>query len=301
LTTPADRNLASECVGQYLLTRPEQFPALLKVTPTFVIFLYQAQSTSPSWHVRATFIAAIRFTMSDSSAGGRALDESLKTHIVEFFNLIKDDELEVRRQALVTLNAAAHSKPFLIQQHLSQLLELLYRELEPRKELMRVVVMGPFRHTIDDGLEARRNAYEALYSVLENLFAAIDNVKEFVAKVVKGLDDQHEIKVLCSLMLSRLAGAAPLETQNCITELELCLMLDLEEITPKFSAMLNISARDKDSVTRQDIEKQIEMRRSVIRTSVALAQLQSPGTFCKAPILIKKSLPTLASISRTCV
>jgi len=130
---------------------------------------------------------------------------------------------------------------------------------------MRVVVMGPFKHTIDDGLEARRSAYEALYSVLENLFPAIDDVEEFVAKVVKGLDDQHEIKILCSLMLTRLAAAAALETQKY-----------LEEMTPKFQRMLVISARDKDSVTRQDIEKQHEMRRSCIRTSVALAQLQNP-------------------------
>jgi cullin-associated NEDD8-dissociated protein 1 len=93
----------------------------------------------------------------------------------------------------------------------------LYDELAVNKGLMRVVVMGPFRHTIDDGLEARRSAYEALYSVLENLFPSIDNVDEFVAKVVKGLEDQHEIKILCSLMLSRLAAAAPLETQNCNT------------------------------------------------------------------------------------
>jgi len=153
--------------------------------------------------------------MSDSTEAGRALDAALTTRIVDFFNLLKDNELEVRRQALVTLNGAAHSKPFLIQHQLSHLLPLLYRELEPRKELMRVVVMGPFKHTIDDGLEARRSAYEALYSVLENLFAAIDNVDEFVAKVVKGLEDQHEIKILCSLMLTRLAAAAPLETQNC--------------------------------------------------------------------------------------
>lgn len=154
--------------------------------------------------------------MSDSTDAGRALDTVLGSRIVEFFSLLKDEELEVRRQALVTLNGAAHSKPLLIRNHLSQLLHLLYRELEPRKELMRVVVMGPFKHTIDDGLEARRSAYEALYSVLENLFPAIENVDEFVAKVVKGLDDQHEIKILCSLMLTRLAGAAPLETQKCI-------------------------------------------------------------------------------------
>jgi cullin-associated NEDD8-dissociated protein 1 len=75
--------------------------------------------------------------------------------------------------------------------------------------------MGPFKHTVDDGLEARRSAYEALYSVLENLFASIPNVDEFVSKVVKGLDDQHEIKILCSLMLTRLASVAPFETQNC--------------------------------------------------------------------------------------
>jgi hypothetical protein len=53
------------------------------------------------------------------------------------------------------------------------------------------------------------------------MFPAIDNVDEFVAKVVKGLDDQHEIKILCSLMLTRLATAAPLETQNCILVFEL--------------------------------------------------------------------------------
>ena len=41
--------------------------------------------------------------------------------------------------------------------------------------------------------------------------------------------------------------------------------------------MMVISVRDKDSVTRQDIEKQHEMRRACIRTSVALSQLASPG------------------------
>jgi len=153
--------------------------------------------------------------MSDSTDKSDALDAVLMSRMLEFFNFLKDQELEVRRQALVTLNGAAHSKPSLIQHELADLLPLLYCELEPRKELMRVVVMGPFKHTIDDGLEARRSAYEALYSVLETLFPAIDDVDEFVSKVFKGLDDQHEIKILCSLMLTRLAAAAPVETQHC--------------------------------------------------------------------------------------
>ena len=53
--------------------------------------------------------------------------------------------------------------------------------------------------------------------------------------------------------------------------------IDLDQIAPKFETMLVISAKDKDSVTRQDIEKQHEMRRACIRTSVALAQLTSLG------------------------
>jgi cullin-associated NEDD8-dissociated protein 1 len=151
--------------------------------------------------------------MSDSTDTSTSLDTVLGARITEVFSLLKDDELEVRRQALVTLNGTAHSKPFLIRHQLANLLPMLYRELEPRKELMRTVTMGPFKHTIDDGLETRRSAYEALYSLLENLFPAIEIVDELVQKVVKGLDDQHEIKILCSLMLSRLAAAAPLETQ----------------------------------------------------------------------------------------
>ena len=158
--------------------------------------------------------------MSDSSEAGHVLDTVIGGRIVEFFNLLRDTELEVRRQALLTLNAAAHSKPFLIKSQLVHLLPFLYSELEPRKELMRTVVMGPFKHIIDDGLEARRSAYEALYSVLENLFPAIEYIDQFVAQVVKGLEDQHEIKILCSLMLTRLAVAAPLETQNCKHHLE---------------------------------------------------------------------------------
>jgi len=154
--------------------------------------------------------------MSDSSDKSDSLDTALGSRILEFFNFLEDEQLEVRRQALVTLNGAAHSKPTLILHELPRLLPLLYRELQPRKELMRVVVMGPFKHTLDDGLEARRSAYEALYSVLETLFPAIENVDEFVSKVVAGLSDQHEIKILCSLMLTRLASATPAETQKCL-------------------------------------------------------------------------------------
>lgn len=58
--------------------------------------------------------------------------------------------------------------------------------------------------------------------------------------------------------------------------------------------MLLISVRDKDSVTRQDIEKQHEMRRACIRTSVALSQLASPGTTQFKHVAYIEITPTFA-------
>src|SRR5579871_4035978 len=73
LSTPADRNLASECVGQYLLSRPQYFSNLLPVIFYQSCSDLQTLSKSSSWHVRATFLGAIRFTMSDSTETSSSL------------------------------------------------------------------------------------------------------------------------------------------------------------------------------------------------------------------------------------
>jgi hypothetical protein len=61
----------------------------------------------------------------------------------------------VRKVSLGSLNAAAQHKPQLIREHLGTLLPLLYGETEVKKELIRVVQMGPWKQTFDDGLETR--------------------------------------------------------------------------------------------------------------------------------------------------
>lgn len=53
-------------------------------------------------------------------------------------------------------NSAAHNKPSLIRDLLTQLQPRLYEETRVRKELIREVEMGPFKHTVDDGLDLRK-------------------------------------------------------------------------------------------------------------------------------------------------
>jgi len=43
---------------------------------------------------------------------------------------------------------------------------VLYRETVIKPELVRTVQMGPWQHKVDDGLEARKTAYETLYTLV---------------------------------------------------------------------------------------------------------------------------------------
>ena len=70
--------------------------------------------------------------------------------------VLKDDNLEIRRLGMTTLNSATHSKPELIFPHLGDLMPFVIAESTIKKELIREVQMGPFKHTVDDGLEARK-------------------------------------------------------------------------------------------------------------------------------------------------
>lgn len=70
--------------------------------------------------------------------------------IPKFTNTIcRDPDLNVRRLALVAFNSAAHNKPSLIRDPLREVLPQLYNETQKRKELIRVVEMGPFKHEVD--------------------------------------------------------------------------------------------------------------------------------------------------------
>lgn len=74
----------------------------------------------------------------------------------------------MRRLALSTLNSAARTKPNLIRDHLTELLPRLYKETVVNPDLVRTVQMGPWTHKVDDGLEARKTAYETMYTVVSS-------------------------------------------------------------------------------------------------------------------------------------
>lgn len=222
-------------------------------------------------------IQAIRYTLPDSD---ETFDAVLKTSLIDMLTtMLRDSELENRRLALTTLNSAAHNKPGLIIPNLGLLLPLVMQESVINPELIREVMMGPFKHKVDDGLEVRKvrhnpfpsqktvltlpqSAYETLYSLMEIAFSRI-NILDFYDRVIDGLADEHDIRALCNLMLTKLVILDADETAR-----------RLDPIAGCFRAIL--STKLKDNAVKQELEKQEEASKSVLRVTLLL-QSAIPG------------------------
>lgn len=235
--------VGAECVGRLTIIDPYSFLPEL-----------QKHLNSSDSSVRGMVISAIRYTFTDTLA---SYDDLLRPIVVDFLTvMVEDRQFENRRLALTALNSAAHNKPHLIMPHLERLLPLVYRESIIRPELVREVQMGPFKHKVDDGLEVRKSAYETLYALLETSFSGINPI-DFYTRVIAGLEDEHDIRVLCNLMLTKLTVLAKDET-----------LARVDDISEKFKTTL--SFKPKDNAVKQELEKHAELVRSTLRASVAV-------------------------------
>lgn len=188
------RNVVAECLGKLVLVQPEELLPQL-----------QSALQSPSPLMRTAAVTAIKFTISDQP---QPIDVLLKQCIRQFLLALKDSEPSVRRVALVAFNSAVHNKPSLVRDLLPELLPLLYEETKVKKELIREVEMGPFKHTVDDGLDIRKAAFECMYTLLEQGLDRVD-IMLFLEHVQAGLRDHYDIKMLTYLMTARLAHLCP--------------------------------------------------------------------------------------------
>ncbi|KAF9403247.1 Cullin-associated NEDD8-dissociated protein 1 [Mortierella sp. AD011] len=242
------RNVVAECLGKLTLTNPYKFLPEL-----------QARLRSDSAQIRGTVVSAFKYTFTDNA---RSYDELLRPLIVEFLSLMKDKDLNVRRLSLSTLDSAAHNKPYLIRDVLGQLLPLLYQETNVVEELIHIVEMGPFKHRVDDGLEIRKSAFECMYTLLEKCRDKVE-IFAFIDRVLVGLVDQPDIKMLCHLTLVRLSIVSPTAVAQ-----------RLDDMVEPLQTTLNFKL--KPTAVKQELEKNQELVRSALRAIAFLSKLADP-------------------------
>lgn len=78
-------------------------------------------------------------------------------------------------------------------------------------------------------------------------------------------DDANEIKVLCHMMLVRLAQVAPT-----------AVSLRLDDMAPDLATGMKSHNVEKNTV-KQDIERTVELQRSTLRAIAALSKVSTPG------------------------
>ncbi|KAI9351335.1 armadillo-type protein [Obelidium mucronatum] len=243
------RTVIAECLGKLSVSNPQVY------LPELVTGL-----SSKSAAVRATIVMAVRYTFTDASTATSAVfDEALSAVILKFLRLLTDPDLNVRHVALATLNSAAHNKPYLITESLGELLPLLYQETVVKEELIHTVVMGPFKHKVDDGLDARKSAYDCMYTLLEKCLAKIE-IFGFLDRVAAGLSDgAQEIKMLNHMILQRVVALSPV-----------ALVFRLDAMIPALKEA--ISSTPKANAVKQEIEKVNELVRSGIRAVLVVSK-----------------------------
>ncbi|KAH8715963.1 Cullin-associated NEDD8-dissociated protein 1, C-terminal part [Beauveria bassiana] len=237
--------VCAECVGRLATLDPTNFMPKLQT-------LLKNKSTG----VRAMAVQAVRYTLPECD---EAFDAVLRNMLIDMLLImLQDEDMEIRRLAMSTLNSAAHNKPDFILPHLGQLMPFVLTESVVKPELVREVQMGPFKHTVDDGLEVRKSAYETLYALMETAFSRINNI-DFYDRIVAGLRDDNDIRQLCNLMVTKLIVIDPDETAR-----------RLDAIAEAYKAVL--STKLKDNSVKQDIEKQEEANKSILRVTLLLGE-----------------------------
>eukprot|EP00051_Salpingoeca_urceolata_P019516 m.285525 g.285525 ORF g.285525 m.285525 type:complete len:1495 (-) comp19434_c6_seq2:106-4590(-) len=262
------RNVVAECLGKLTLVDPSKLLAL------------QAQLESASPLRRCTLITSVKYTLADQSS---VANEHLRQALPHFFKAITDENVSVRRVALVTLNSAAHNRPALIRDLLPELLPLLYEQTKVNAALVRQVEMGPFKHTVDDGLDARKSAFECMYTLLHTCADRLF-LPEFLEHVHAGLGDHYDIQMLTYLMLARLAATCPEEVLRRLDD---------------FSTALEktMTAKLKSNAVKQEVEKSEELKKSALRAVAALQHVPGSDASAKFTSLVKtvQSIPALAA------
>ncbi|KAL2460609.1 Cullin-associated NEDD8-dissociated protein 1 [Abeliophyllum distichum] len=258
------RNVVAECLGKIALIEPGKLVPALK-----------ERTTSAAAFTRATVVIAVKYSIVERQ---EKIDEILYPEISSFLMLIKDHDRHVRRAAVLALNTAAHNKPNLIKGLLPELLPLLYDQTVIKKELIRTVDLGPFKHTVDDGLELRKAAFECVDTLLDSCLDQVNPSSFIVPYLLSGLDDHYDVKMPCHLILSKLSDKCPA-----------AVLAVLDSLVDPLQKTINF--RTKQDAVKQEVDRNEDMIRSALRTIASLNRISGDCShkFKKLMVEISKS------------
>jgi len=235
------RNMVAECLGKLAIIAPE------RIVPKLVE-LCGGGADEAGVYARWTAVTALKTCM---AASAMPL-EPLVPHFARFMEALDDEDLSVRRAALLTLNSAAHHQP----QLLADLLDgLIFPTLHRTMALIieRKVDLGPFKHTVDDALPLRKAAFGCMDTLLDTMPERVNMPLFLSPHLCAGLTDKDaDVQVLCHQILVKACDLQP--------AVVLATLDDLVEPLDK-----SVNRKRKKAAVGTELERENDLVRSALR------------------------------------
>ena len=187
------RNLVSESLGRLYIVYSNVMS--LDIEKSF-------KSTNPL--ERATIARSFKY------AGAKDTDPmDLETALEFLLKLVGDQDLNVKRNALESINAIVHNQPTVVRGDVQLLHKMAISETAIKPELITEVDLGPFKHKVDEGIPIRKAAYALLDTMVEKMPEKSD-LSHITEVSIKGLDDSaEECMIICLHVIGRLINCSP--------------------------------------------------------------------------------------------
>lgn len=128
-------------------------------------------------------------------------------------------------------------------------------ETPVKKDLIKTIDLGPFKHTVDNGVPIRKSAFYLLQNVLGKY-----QIKqtEIIEAVIGGFSDSNEdVQILCFGFMNKLINTCPM-----------IVISKLDQIVEKFNLFYSkIGIKFKNN---SQSERELNLMRSILRVTEAL-------------------------------
>jgi len=182
----------------------------------------------------------------------------LSEHMTVFLRMLSDSDLNVRKAALLTLNSTLHAQPGLISGNLDDLVFPVLYEVTKLK-LERKIDLGPFKHTVDDGLPLRKAAFACMDTLLDTLLERVD-IPAFLPFLCEGLKDSEDVAMLSHKILAKVCQVQPGAVLSALDSI-------LEPLDKR------IHKKPKGSQVGTEVERAKDLVRSGLRGVDALSRI----------------------------
>ncbi|CAG9463825.1 unnamed protein product [Pedinophyceae sp. YPF-701] len=247
------RNVVSECLG-----------SLAQLAPREVVPWLSSLLQSPKAELRAASLSALRHVIIERR---RSSAVDLPPLLATFLEATSDDDLNVQRASLQLAAAALHHVPALVTDLLPSIVPRVLACTRLRKELLKVVELGPFKVTVDRGAEVRKAALECCSLFIDRFPAQLDGPALIEALVhaveyKKSLGTaSFDVVAPALLALSKLVSAAPAIAVG-----------GLDAVVEVLDD--NLSEKPKTDAVKHEEDRFEDMHRGCLRLLLALSALE---------------------------